>query len=219
MDNVVVPLWLDLLAVAVGAVEGAVFAVEKADEQKYDIIGLLAMALAVGLGGGFIRDVLLNVPLATLQTNKYLITVIAAAIAGGAFTLVISRLEKVIVALDAVALGLFMGVGTMKALHTQHAILPTILVGILTGAGGGLIRDVLARQNVMIFQEATFYALAALVGSVVLLVLYYSGMSANYAMLVGCSVTILLRLASVAFDWKSPSVKRFVISGSRIRGR
>jgi uncharacterized membrane protein YeiH len=217
MGTPLIPEWLDLSAVAVGAIQGAVFAVQNADEQKFDIVGLIAMSLAMGLGGGFIRDVLLSVPLATLQTDIYLLTVIGAGIAGAVFTTIISRLGPVIVTLDAIALGLFMGLGTMKAFYTGHEVLPTILVGVLTAAGGGVTRDILAGQSIAIFQEATFYALAALAGSIVLLVLHYLGISDAIAMLSGCVTTIMLRLISVIFDWQTPSVKRFAIGVSGIR--
>jgi hypothetical protein len=112
----VIPLWADLLAVGLGGVQGALFSSGFVGQRRLDLLGVVIVGTVMGMGGGIIRDLLLNVEPATLQNNWYLITAVAAALVGMLLANIFERLNGVIVALDAVVIGLFGAFGTSKAL-------------------------------------------------------------------------------------------------------
>jgi uncharacterized membrane protein YeiH len=112
----VIPLWADLLAVGLGGVQGALFSSGFVGQRRLDLLGVVIVGTVMGMGGGIIRDLLLNVEPATLKSNWYLITAVAAALVGMLLANIFERLNAVIVALDAVVIGLFGAFGTSKAL-------------------------------------------------------------------------------------------------------
>lgn len=111
-----IPLWADLVAVALGGVQGALFSSGFVGQRRLDLVGVAVIGIVMGLGGGLIRDLLLNVELATMQSNWYVLTAIAAALVGMLLAGIFRRLNAAIIALDAVVIGLFGAFGTSKAL-------------------------------------------------------------------------------------------------------
>ena len=99
-----IPLWADLTAVGLGGIQGALFASGFQGERRLDLMGVAIIGIVMGMGGGIIRDLLLNTQLATLQNDWYLLTATAAAIIGMLLAGVFQRLNGAIVALDAVVL-------------------------------------------------------------------------------------------------------------------
>nr|BFF11257.1 hypothetical protein GCM10025699_25600 [Microbacterium flavescens] len=112
----VIPLWADLLAVGLGGIQGALFASGFRGQRRLDLLGVAIIGIVVGMGGGLIRDLLLNVTPVTLQSNWYLLTATGAALLGMLLAGVFQRLNAVIVGLDALVIGLFGAFGTSKAL-------------------------------------------------------------------------------------------------------
>src|SRR3954451_9874289 len=100
-----IPLWLDLSAVAIGAVQGAMFA-GRLKEHRIDLLGVTIIGIVVGLGGGLLRDMMLNLPLALTPNNWYLVIASLSAIVGMLLQRAIARLNFVIIALDAITIGL-----------------------------------------------------------------------------------------------------------------
>jgi len=155
-----VPL-LDVLGTFVFAVSGALVAVR----ARLDLFGTLVLAFATGLGGGLVRDVLLgDVPPVGLTEWPLL----AAAVAAGATTFwwhpAFSRWEPLILLLDAAGLALFCVNGALKASDAGLDVVPAALLGMITGIGGGIIRDVLANR-VPVVLEGGWYAVPALTGA------------------------------------------------------
>ena len=139
MDTAVhIPLWIDLAAVAVGAAQGASFTVAEDDRNEFDILAGIVFAVAVGLGGGLVRDMLLNVRPAALQTDWYLITAVLAGIAGMIAAHLINRMRLFVEVLDAAALALFVVVGVAKANDAGIGPSGQVLLGTITGVGGGV---------------------------------------------------------------------------------
>jgi uncharacterized membrane protein YeiH len=137
------PLWIELPAVIAGALAGALFA----QKRGLDLIGILALGLVTGLGGGILRDVLLGrVPLA-LRVPLYLWSVAGAALVGAFFAQAVNRMRLALRLIDAVSLGLFSVIGAQGGLTARLPIPSAILLGTMTGVGGSVLRDVLVGET------------------------------------------------------------------------
>jgi uncharacterized membrane protein YeiH len=191
---------LDLSAVLASGLSGALLASKK----RFDLGGLGFLTLVAGLGGGLIRDVLLQqgLPVA-LVTPNYLLTVIAAAVIGYVFEKSVPRVLPAIIVVDAAGLGLYAIIGCVRASEAGLGPLPTVLVGILTAVGGGILRDVLAGDTPVIFQREV-YATAAVLGSVLFVALSHLGVGPDTAGTVGFLGAFGLRLLAVWRGWNVP---------------
>ena len=137
-----VPEWVNGLAIGVASLQGAIYASGFRD-RKLDLFGVAVIGIATGLGGGFLRDILLNrLPIA-LTENWYILTALVAALLGMFLARIFRRIDWLITVLDALALGLFGALGTTAALVSGLPFVPALFVGVITAVGGGFIRDVL----------------------------------------------------------------------------
>jgi uncharacterized membrane protein YeiH len=192
-------LILDLTGTLVFALSGAVLAVRK----DFDIVGIAVLSVSAGLGGGMLRDTLLGeTPPRALQDERYLVTALAAAALVFFFHRVIERLSAPFRLLDAVGLGFFAVAGTTLSLDTGLGIVPAVLLGVVTGAGGGVLRDLLA-GDVPLILRSEVYALAALVGA-----LAFAGadrlLPGAVSAGIGVGATFILRLLAIRLDWHAP---------------
>jgi uncharacterized membrane protein YeiH len=156
------PLWLALLTVGVNAIVGALRATLD-DEYHWDIVGLSTFAVLMGLGGGFIRDLLLgNTPVESLRTPWYLVTVLVGIGLVLLFGKRISRAKQLVVLLNSVALGLFAITGTAYALRADLPIVSSIFVGVVSAVGGGVLVSVMKDEVPEILLTSAPNALLAL---------------------------------------------------------
>ena len=199
----VIPLWLDLTAVAIGAIQGAMFAA-RLTERRIDLLGVALIGVLVGLGGGLLRDVLLNQPPAAIFDNWYIPVATAAALLGMLLLRVFTRLNGLIIALDAVTIGLFGAIGTTKALAFGAPVVPAVFVGVLSAVGGSILRDVALNLPIALMHVGSLYAIAATVGAGLLVVLVELGVNVVVAGSACVVVTTLIRLGSVRFGWSLP---------------
>lgn len=160
------PLWLSLLTIFVNAIVGAQRAFDDAD-REWDIVGLTAFALLMGLGGGFIRDVLIgNLPAESLRTPWALVTVLAGMLVVRLVGRFLGRLQGVMRLLNAVAMGLFAVTGAAYALDVGLPVVSAILVGTLSAVGGGVLVSVMQAKVPGILLASAPNALIAVWGSV-----------------------------------------------------
>lgn len=199
-----IPLWADLTAVGLGGVQGALFASGFVGQRRLDLLGVAIIGIVMGLGGGMIRDLLLNTTPVALQSNWYLLTVTGAALVGMLLAGVFHRLNAVIVALDAVAIGMFGALGTTKALALGLPAIPALFVGVCAAVGGGLLRDVFMGLPVAMMHVGSLYAIAAAGGCAVLVTLDIVGVEAVPAAIACIAVTAVIRVLAVAFDISLP---------------
>jgi uncharacterized membrane protein YeiH len=198
-----IPLWADLTAVGIGALQGAMFA-GRLKERRIDLLGVALIGIIVGLGGGLLRDLLLNELPAAMQSNWYLPVATAAALLGMALQQVFTRLNPLIIALDAVTIGLFGAIGTSKALSFGVPEIPAVFVGVVAAVGGSILRDVSLNLPIALMHVGSLYAVAAGVGTVLLVLLVLAGVSIPLAATVCVLVTTAIRLGSVRFGWSLP---------------
>ena len=158
--------FLDLVGVAAnGLLGGAV-----ARRSRLDPVGFVVLAIISALGGGAIRDVLLNLRPVALVDLSYLGTALAAAAIAFLIPLEGRRWRQFFPWVDAIALGTWAVVGTEKALLHGLDWLPAVLLGVMTACGGGAVRDMMLGRVPIILQQSELYATAAFVGGVVLVV-------------------------------------------------
>jgi uncharacterized membrane protein YeiH len=199
----VIPPWADLLSIAIGGLQGAMFAAQFRD-RKLDLLGIAIIGVATGFGGGLLRDILLNTMPAALQSNWYLPVATVAALLGMLLAQVFSRLSTVITVLDALMLGLFGAIGTTKALSMGVSEVPAVFVGVLAAVGGSILRDMLLNLPIALMHVGSLYAVAAFVGSTTLVVLVSLGVNVLIAAGVCVVVTFVVRELAVLFNWRLP---------------
>jgi uncharacterized membrane protein YeiH len=198
-----IPLWADLLAVGIGSLQGATFAAQFRD-RRLDLLGVAIIGIATGFGGGIIRDLLLaDVPRA-LQSNAYLPVATVAALLGMLLERLFARLQAVITVLDALTIGLFGAIGTTAALAAGLPEVPAVFVGVISAVGGSILRDLLLNLPIALMHVGSLYAVAAIVGATVIVVLTRLGVDATLAALAGVVVTFVVRILAVLFHWSLP---------------
>ncbi|WP_322409013.1 trimeric intracellular cation channel family protein [Microbacterium invictum] len=200
----VIPLWADLTAVGLGGIQGALFASGFRGQRRLDFLGVAIIGVVLGMGGGLIRDLLLNTTPVTLQSNWYLLTATVAALVGMLLSGVFARLNAVIVGLDALSMGLFGAFGTSKALALGLPVVPAVFVGVCAAVGGGILRDMLMGVPIAIMHVGSLYAVAAGVGCSALAVVHALGANLVIAAIIGIAVTAVIRLLAVIFDISLP---------------
>ncbi len=152
---------LDLVGIFVFALTGALVAVRK----DLDVFAVVVLAGVTGLGGGFIRDVLIGaVPPAALADWRYLLVPTIAGLLTFFFHPAVGRMERVVNVLDAAGLSLFCVTGALKAVEYGLGPVPSALLGMVTGIGGGMVRDVLTGRVPLVFR-GELYATPALVAA------------------------------------------------------
>lgn len=198
-----IPLWVDLLAVGIGSLQGATFAAQFRD-RRLDLLGVAIIGISTGFGGGLIRDILLGDVPRALESNAYVPVATAAALLGMLLERLFARVTKVITVLDALTLGLFGAIGTTAALAAGLPEVPAIFVGAVSAVGGSILRDMLLTLPIALMHVGSLYAVAAIAGGVVLVVLTRLGVDTPVAAIAGVVVTFVVRVLAVLFRWSLP---------------
>jgi uncharacterized membrane protein YeiH len=200
------PAW-DLLATFAGALSGGLAAVKR----KFDITGVVTLAIVVGMGGGIIRDVLLQkLGIAAFSDNRYLLTALVAATIAFFFAGGVKKLSKPMMYVNAVSLGLFVVVGSDKALRAGMTMLPAIMLGVITATGGGLLRDLLSREVPVILRPGALYSTVAILGATVyVLCVSWLGVVKEFAALFAISLSVGLRLLAMWRGWQGPEPRDY----------
>lgn len=191
---------LDMVGIFVFAISGGLVAVRKG----LDIFGVLVLAWTTGLGGGFLRDVLIGaVPPAALVDWRYLMVPVAAGLVTFYFHPALGRMERLVNVFDAAGLGLFCVTGALKALDFGLGPVPAALMGMLTGIGGGVARDLLAGR-VPVVLRSEIYATPALVGAAVAVAGESSGLSTFAYAIPAVVLCTGWRLLALRKGWEAP---------------
>ena len=190
----------DLVGIFVFAISGALVAVRR----EMDVFGVLVLAGTTGLGGGFLRDVLIDAtPPAALADWRYLLVPVAAGLITFVFHPAVGRVERLVTIFDAFGLALFCVTGALKALEYGLGPVPAALMGLVTAIGGGIARDLLANRVPEVFR-GELYAIPALAGSVVVVVLDGLGQRTLVVALAGAGVCLTWRLLALRLHWRAP---------------
>ena len=191
---------LDLLGIFVFALSGGLVAVRK----DLDIFGVLVLAGVTGLGGGLLRDVLIGAtPPAALEDWRYLMVPVAAGLVTFAFHPAVGRFERVINIFDAAGLGLFGVTGALKALDYGLGPVPAALLGMVTGIGGGIARDLLAGRVPVVF-SSELYATPALLAATWAVLADGWGLPVVLVSIPGVLLCFGLRVLALRRNWHAP---------------
>lgn len=193
-------LALDLLGTFVFALSGAVAGVK----NRLDIFGLMVLAFAAGNAGGITRDLLIgSVPPGAISDWRYLDVSLLAGLVVFFWYPDVNKRTRLILLLDGAGLALFAVAGTQKALAAGLNPLMAALMGMLTGIGGGVLRDVLVNQTPAVLQ-ADLYAVAALAAGLVVVVGHAMHYPTLATMIVGALLCFALRLLAIYRGWHLP---------------
>ena len=193
---------LDLIGVFAFAVSGALMAIDR----DLDVVGIVILAVVTALGGGIIRDLVLgDTPPPAFTTWPYLVVALAAAGLTAVTHPWLRRLDRPLLVFDAAGLGLFCVAGTEKALDHGLAPVAAALLGVTTAAGGGVLRDVLARETPALFRAGSeLYAVPALVGCLAFATAAALDVDSP-ALAAGTAAAItVVRLLAVLRHWRGP---------------
>ena len=196
-------LVLDLGGIFVFAISGALVGVHK----RLDVFGVLVLAGTTGLGGGFLRDILIDAtPPAALADWRYLLVPVVAGLITFVFHPAVGRLDRVPNVFDAAGLGLFCVTGALKALDYGLGPVPAALMGMVTGVGGGIARDLLAGRVPAIF-SSELYATPALIGATWAVLASGWDQPVWLVAFPGVIVCFGLRLLALWRGWRAPLPK------------
>lgn len=193
--------WLGIAAVAVNALTGVL----DAQRKEMDLVGALLVGTATALGGGTVRDLLLDRNVFWVVDQTYLLT----SFATGALTFFVARRfrlpERLFLIPDAVGLALFTALGTQVALQWHAPWLVASLMGMTTGVVGGVLRDILCNDVPLIFRKGELYASAAWLGALTVIGLGQLGLTPMSAAWGGMAVTLVLRLLAMRYHITLPA--------------
>ncbi len=188
----------------------------RAVKYEMDLLGVVVLSTAVGVGGGIIRDTMLGIhPPAALGSNIYLAVCILGGIAVFAFAPKIASQWDMVKLADAIGLGVFAAIGASKAHSAGLGLTGIVLCGTISAVGGGVVRDVLVGEIPSIFSTG-FYASTAIIGSFCLWLLNLFQLNFQCIFLVSALLTIILRLLAIRYDFGLPRVRRLPASPAEL---
>lgn len=191
---------LDLIGVAVFALSGALAAAH----AGMDLLGGVALAAITAIGGGTLRDLLLDRhPIFWIRDARYLVVILVAALLTMVWDSVLPPPGPTLQVADALGLALFAISGAQVAEARGHAAIVTVLMGTMTGTAGGMLRDMMSAQVPLIFRK-DIYASAAIAGIVIYLLLQALGVRRSWAIGAGVAAILGLRLGAVLWGWHLP---------------
>jgi len=200
------PVWFDLGAIFAFALTGALAAIKRG----YDIVGVVSLAIVSGIGGGLIRDGLFlqQVGATPLLSNPNYLYVIGAAVAGSVVLGErVRRFHRLIAVVDAVGLGAYACFGVQKALQFGLAPTAAVFIGVVNAVGGGILRDLLTREEPLVFKPGQFYVLTALAGAVTFVFLTAQfELAPTRAAWAAIVLTFVFRALTIRFNWRSEAV-------------
>lgn len=193
---------LEIGGVFFAALSGGLAAVRK----NFDLFGVLVIAWAAGLGGGLLRDILIGAtPPVGISNWRFVLTAVIAGFAIFMLHPSVTRMRRTVIVLDAWALGFFVLIGTTKGLQFGAGPLASLMVGVLTGIGGGILRDILVGEVPLVLADRQLYAIPAFLGAAVVVGLWHLEW---WNVWLQVSVVLMvsgIRLMSLRMGWVVPT--------------
>ena len=194
---------LDIIGTFAFAISGALVAYKK----EFDLFGVIIIAFVTAVGGGMLRDVLINAhPINWIGDLNYIWTILIAVFFTFLFRSKIAPLSKTMFLFDTIGISVFTLLGLQKGLHYNLHPFIAIIMGMSSAVMGGVIRDVLTNEIPLIFKKE-IYASACLAGGIVYLFLGYLPVSSHLQFIIAATVIVIIRLVSVKYHLQLPKIK------------
>lgn len=198
---------LNYAGIAVFASSGAVVGVRKG----FDLFGIATLGVLTGVGGGVLRDVLLERPAYSIEHWPNITVALIAVAIATPFARIVIRMNTAVLVLDAIGMGFFATTGAAIAVDEGASWFAACLIGMLTAIAGGMLRDVVAREVPLVMGPDDLYAIPAMLGAVTYVAIDY--LWAQWmAVAVGSAVATALRLSAMVFHWRLPTGPRELIT-------
>lgn len=215
-----VPMWIQLVAVVFGAISGTIVG----RRNEFDLSGLVALALVTGLGGGLLRDILLlhGTPVA-MRSNYYILAASATGILGAlaptTVASILTRIKWPFTLLDAVFVGIYAVISAEMALSLGLPAAACILVGMVGGVGGSVLRDVFANEQPELFRPGTLYAVPTAIGISAFVFLSKEAHLGNWIGFPCLGFIVSARMLAVWKGWSLPEAAEDVFLFAQLRQR
>ncbi|WP_029145539.1 trimeric intracellular cation channel family protein [Microbacterium luticocti] len=193
-------LVLDLLGTFFFAISGSLLAAQRG----FDIVASLLLGSLTGLGGGVIRDLIIGVPPVAFAEPVHLIPPVVAAVLVYFLSGIVQRYSRTLLVFDAAGLAVFCTTGTVTALTAQMNPIAAVLLGVTTGVGGGLLRDVVANRDPQLFNPHDLYAVPAFLGAALIAALAWAGWLNVVTLYLAALVVFVFRVLSLRHHWHIP---------------
>lgn len=205
-DAFQLPVAIDMAAAYLFGLTGSVIAMKRG----YDFVGLFSLGFITALGGGLIRDAMLirdGAP-AAISDPRYFWIILAACISGVFVSERIHRWARFVAAIDALGLAAYAVVGAERSLLAGLPPSAAVMIGVVNACGGGVMRDVLCREEPLLFQPGQFYAMAALAGaSFFTVVTSKFHLAPTEAAIYAMTLTFLVRILAITFNWQTKAIR------------
>ncbi|MGI6573200.1 MAG: trimeric intracellular cation channel family protein [Fermentimonas sp.] len=196
----------------IGTFAFALSGIRLAAEKEFDWFGAYVVGLVTAIGGGTTRDLLLGVTPFWMLNSSYLIVTAVALLSFIFLKKLIFKLNKTLFLFDTIGLGLFVVVGIEKTLDANLPFWVAIIMGMITGSVGGLLRDVLINEMPLILRR-DIYAVACIIGGLVFALCYWLDMNRALINIISASSVMLIRFIAVKFKIQLPTVKHHDADG------
>ncbi len=198
--------WSFVILELIGTLAGAVSGARLASAKQFDLFGALIVGIATACGGGTIRDLMIGKPPFWLEDPIFLLTCIFGLVWVIIFRKWLVRQNNTWFIFDCIGFSLFNVIGIEKSLGLGFPTWAAICLGCITGAGGGVMRDILINEVPLIFRKE-IYATCCLAGGVVYVFFLRMGWTPEGCALLSCTVAITIRMLAVKYHWSLPYVK------------
>jgi len=192
----------ELAAIFIAGLAGGIAGIRKG----FDLFGVLVLAWTTSLFGGVLRDVMIGaLPPVGIANWRFIVSAVSGGAAAYFLVAFVRKINRSIIILDAFALALFVWVGTLKGLNAGMGLLASALVGVLTGIGGGLVRDILTNQVPLILSDRQYYAIPACCGAIALVLLFAIGQLTILTSIMVMAGIVAFRMFALKFHWTVPT--------------
>lgn len=197
-----IPMLLDFAGIALFSATGAL----SASRKQLDIVGFMFLGTITGIGGGTLRDLILDVPVFWVQQPNYILICALAAVLVYFTAHKLESRFRLLLWLDALALAAYGIFGAYKGLQVSGAPIVAVVTGALTGVAGGILRDVVAGEPSVIMRRE-IYMTAVILGTMVFVLLDGLGLPVTLSTTIGAAIAFAVRAGALAYGWTLPQYK------------
>ena len=190
----------------IGTFAFAISGIRLASTKKFDWFGAYVVGLATAIGGGTLRDLLINMPPFWMTNGMYLVVTGVALLVTIFFGKYIINMNNTLFIFDTIGLGLFVVVGVQKTIAVGYPYWVAVIMGIITGIAGGIIRDIFINEEPLVFRK-DIYALACFFGASIFCLCHFFDVNGILSPIACAASVIIIRIFSVKYHWSLPVLK------------